>query len=270
MKGVKRYTSKSKDDFFTKLNIGDRFYYSAFWGYVVEAALSKGVLIEKKGFEMGVVVEKREIKESHPIAIDEQVVVPEHLKKRKRLLKEERPDIFRQLHLTKNEDVNLDELSVSSNIRVWWLCDNSHEWETAVGSRTTAAKGNCPYCLRDREISGKNFTKTHPVLTKFWNKNDNGNHRPETSTTRDGIRINFTCDKGHEFSRMLFNKLPDCCPKCKVKNNNPLRSLNGQEASLVKKLYRDGFKKIDISEKTGFSYKVVDNIISGRTYKDID
>ncbi|MBD8839419.1 zinc-ribbon domain-containing protein [Paenibacillus sp. CFBP 13594] len=271
MQRLRRVTSKSGDDFFVNMNVGDKFSYSIFWGYVVDKALKGGAIIDKCGFEMGIVTEKHEVKSNDLTYIIDKVSVPEHLKKqKKKYLKHERPDIFKQLHPTKNKDMDIGNLSLGSIKRVWWLCENDHEWETTVSSRTQIGKGNCPDCWRSREISGNNFTKSHPILSKFWDRDNNGDYTPETSTTRDGIRINFTCDKGHKFSRMLFNKLPDRCPKCKLLANHPLRSLNIQEASLVKKLYKEGFKKIDISKKTGFNYKVVDNIISGRTYKDID
>lgn len=185
--------------------------------------------------------------------LEEEIVVPEHLRKqKKKYLKNERPEIFKQLHPHKNKDIDIDKLTVGSTKRVWWLCLNNHEWETTVSSRTQIGKGNCPYCWRDREINGNNFTKTHPNLTKFWNKKDNGDHRPETSTTRDGIRINFTCDKRHQFSRMLYNSLPDLCPKCKIQVRRKARLLSNEDAAKVKQLYKEGMKKIDIAKKWEF------------------
>lgn len=271
MQRLRRVTSKSGDDFFANMNVGDKFSYSIFWGYVVDKAHKGGAVIDKCGFEMGIVTEKHEVKSNSSTFIEDKVSVPAHLKKqKKKYLKHERPDIFKQLHPTKNQNIDIDDLSLGSNKRVWWLCENDHEWDTTVSTRTQISKGNCPYCWRSREFSGNNFTKSHPILSKFWDRDNNGDYRPETSTTRDGIRINFTCDKGHKFSRMLYNSLPDLCPKCKIQVNRKSRVLSNKDAAKVKQLYREGMKKIDIAKKMGVHYGTIKQITLGNTYKDIE
>ncbi|WP_440110216.1 zinc-ribbon domain-containing protein [Paenibacillus sp. QZ-Y1] len=270
---LKQYKSYSNEKFFIGMKVGEKFNYSPyslFWGDIVEAAQKSGTSIEKCGIGSGIVVSKYNTKKEYPAIIEKEVIIPDHLKKHKNYLKNLRPDIYKQLHPTKNKNVDIEELAVSSDKRVWWLCVNGHEWSTAVLSRTTAGKGNCPHCWRDREISGNNFLKSHPILSEYWDRENNGDYRPETCTVRDGIRIHFKCDKGHQFSRKLYNNLPDGCPKCKIQTNYSSRSLSKEDAMLVKKLYREGHKKIDIAREMGINYTTIKNIISGTTYKDIE
>lgn len=66
------------------------------------------------------------------------------------LLKELRPDIFREIDILKNKNIDFDNLLTSSNKTLWWICskDALHSWQTSIITRTSKAKLNCPYCLK--------------------------------------------------------------------------------------------------------------------------
>jgi len=53
-------------------------------------------------------------------------------------------DLVKEWHLTKNSGLNLRNLPPGFNQKVWWICEEGHEWEASVKSRM---KGNhCPDC----------------------------------------------------------------------------------------------------------------------------
>ncbi len=55
------------------------------------------------------------------------------------------PDIAAQWHPTRNGDLRPDQMSAGTNAKVWWRCEEGHEWETRVSNRTSGGDG-CPVC----------------------------------------------------------------------------------------------------------------------------
>jgi hypothetical protein len=55
------------------------------------------------------------------------------------------PYIATQWHPTRNGDLTPDRVTAGSEIRVWWRCEQGHEWETAVILRIYGSFG-CPVC----------------------------------------------------------------------------------------------------------------------------
>ena len=53
-------------------------------------------------------------------------------------------DLIKQWHLTKNSGLNLRNLPPGFNKKVWWICEEGHEWSQTVKARM---KGHgCPQC----------------------------------------------------------------------------------------------------------------------------
>ncbi|MGD8740812.1 MAG: zinc-ribbon domain-containing protein [Desulfobacterales bacterium] len=56
-------------------------------------------------------------------------------------------DLRKEWHLTRNSGLNLRNLPPGFNEKVWWICEEGHEWQATVKSRT---KGRgCPHCNKD-------------------------------------------------------------------------------------------------------------------------
>jgi hypothetical protein len=55
------------------------------------------------------------------------------------------PEIAKEWHPTKNDDLKPEQVAKTSNKKVWWLCSKGHEWKTAVHART-GKKTKCPHC----------------------------------------------------------------------------------------------------------------------------
>jgi len=56
-------------------------------------------------------------------------------------------DLRKEWHLTRNSGLNLRNLPPGFNKKVWWICEEGHEWQATVKSRT---KGRgCPDCNKD-------------------------------------------------------------------------------------------------------------------------
>ena len=57
-----------------------------------------------------------------------------------------RPDMARQWHPTLNGDLRPEQVTVSSNRRVWWRCGEGHVWQALIYGRTKAKDPTCPVC----------------------------------------------------------------------------------------------------------------------------
>ncbi|PGN53609.1 hypothetical protein CN978_30470 [Priestia megaterium] len=62
-------------------------------------------------------------------------------------LANENPIISSEWHPTRNEDLTPQEVVAGSHKRVWWKCEQGHEWQSKVASRTTSKHNYCPYCI---------------------------------------------------------------------------------------------------------------------------
>ena len=97
------------------------------------------------------------------------------------------PELAKQWHPIKNGNLKPENVTVSSNKKVWWLGICKHEWEAIVNDRTGKHKSGCPECgYLQRAKSQTNSTlKYHwktgeelvcqagwePKVIDYWNTN---------------------------------------------------------------------------------------------------
>lgn len=85
------------------------------------------------------------------------------------------PELARELHPIKNGALQAEELTRSSNRKVWWLGKCGHEWQATVGSRY-AGRG-CPLCLKEFKISYPEKA-IYYYLNKYLSVDVIDNYRP--------------------------------------------------------------------------------------------
>jgi len=57
------------------------------------------------------------------------------------------PELSRQWHPSKNGNLSPYDVKAGSKKKVWWHCDQGHEWEATVYNRAKLGRG-CPYCRK--------------------------------------------------------------------------------------------------------------------------
>ncbi|MBT8372516.1 MAG: zinc-ribbon domain-containing protein [Deltaproteobacteria bacterium] len=57
------------------------------------------------------------------------------------------PDLVKEWHPTANGDVNPRNVTIVYRKKVWWICDQGHEWKATVKSRINRI--GCPVCKKD-------------------------------------------------------------------------------------------------------------------------
>ena len=58
------------------------------------------------------------------------------------------PELVKQWHPTKNGDLTPSNVAYKSGEKVWWLCENGHEWEAVIANRSNGT--GCPHCYNER------------------------------------------------------------------------------------------------------------------------
>jgi DNA-directed RNA polymerase subunit RPC12/RpoP len=85
------------------------------------------------------------------------------------------PTVATEWNFEKNTNLSPRDVLPNSDKKVWWKCQNGHEWQATIGSRN-GGRG-CPFCSNKITITGQNDLKTiNPILAAEWcyDKNNGG------------------------------------------------------------------------------------------------
>lgn len=132
------------------------------------------------------------------------------------------PQIAKEWHPVKNESLFSSDVTAGSGKKVWWQCDEGHEWQTAVGTRTNL-KAGCAECywarssIQNSKPNGKPALDiTHPEIAAQWHPKHNGTFTPSDVLYGSDKKVWWQCDKGHEYeapvSKRTISKRN--CPTC--------------------------------------------------------
>ena len=69
------------------------------------------------------------------------------------------PDLYRQLHLTKNIGLDTAKVGTGTRQRLWWQCSEGHEFQSSPAARI-AGNSACPVCSGAKIVSGVNDLET--------------------------------------------------------------------------------------------------------------
>ncbi len=134
------------------------------------------------------------------------------------------PEIAKEWHPSKNGELSANDVSVSSNVRAWWLCSFcGHEWKTTVNHRTSENNG-CPKCSRARgnlnrvkKVASKNnLVARFPFLMEEWHPSKNGELNPKDLPAGSGVKVWWLCSFcGHEWKTTVLHRTSgQGCPRC--------------------------------------------------------
>ena len=122
-----------------------------------------------------------------------------------------------------NSKIKATEVTVSSNKKFLWRCDNDHEWKATVNKRYTKGHG-CPYCSNHRILIGFNDLSTvNPELTK--EVSPNSKIKATEVFIFSNKKLLWRCNKGHEWEATANSRSNGRgCPYCS--NNKVLKGFN--------------------------------------------
>ena len=135
-----------------------------------------------------------------------------------RLLINHNPDLFNEIHPTKNEGYEHFYLTLlkATTRKIWWLGKCGHEWETSVLIRTYG--GSCPYCAGRKVLKGFNdLASVRPDLASEWHPTKNGDLQPSDMTYGSNLKVWWRCHHGHEWGTKIAKRTQPFgtgCPTC--------------------------------------------------------
>ena len=128
-------------------------------------------------------------------------------------LASQKPELAKEWHPTKNEDLTPDKVPCQYNKNVWWLGKCGHEWFAKVSNRFNGA--GCPYCSGRYPIKGVNdLATTNPELASEWHPTKNGNLTPSDVKEHSNKKVWWMCNQGHEWEAMINSRIKRGCPYC--------------------------------------------------------
>jgi hypothetical protein len=121
----------------------------------------------------------------------------------------------------KNNELGIypQDITYSSNKKIWWICHKYHEWQRSPNSRKNP-NSICPYCSGRKACKDNCLSTTHPDLAKEWHPTKNKNLTPENTTYLTSKKIWWKCAKGHEYMQTTNNRSGNRtygCPYCSGK-----------------------------------------------------
>lgn len=124
------------------------------------------------------------------------------------------PDVAKEWHPTKNLGLTPDQVMPKSMKKIWWQCENGHEWQDTLNHRTSGRV--CPYCAGQKVLPGDNYLATlRPDVAREWHPTKNNALAPDQVTVRSSKKVWWLCKKGHEWQATIYNRtLGDGCPYC--------------------------------------------------------
>ena len=124
------------------------------------------------------------------------------------------PALAAQWHPTRNGDLTPAKVFPTSDLKVWWQCENGHEWQSIIFFRDRGV--GCPYCSRYTPITGENDLQTlNPSLAAQWHTTKNGDLSPEMFFPTSTQKVWWQCEKGHTWQASIAARNNGSgCPIC--------------------------------------------------------
>jgi len=146
-----------------------------------------------------------------------------------------RPPLVAEWHPALNRSLHPSQVTIGSQIKVWWLGKCGHEWQASVKTR---AKGSgCPYCAKTRTLSGEtDLISVYPELASELHPLKNLGLDATLLSSKNSKKVWWLGKCGHEWQarvqdRANGNKCPFCFGKAALAGLNDLTSLSPLLAS---------------------------------------
>jgi hypothetical protein len=125
------------------------------------------------------------------------------------------PEIAAQWHPTKNGALTPQDVSIGNQKKVWWRCDQGHEWQAFASTRVQGS--GCPVCAGKVVIPGFNdLASAFPGVAAQWHPTKNGSLTPNQLSPASNRRAWWKCSLGHSFPAKVSDRTQrnTGCPYC--------------------------------------------------------
>ena len=134
------------------------------------------------------------------------------------------PELAKEWNYEKNKPLTPFDVTKMSGQRVWWKCEQGHEWQANINNRCRGNK--CPVCCNVTILKGVNdLLSINPDLANEWNYEKNSGLKdkrnrdvstPDKVSANSSIRVWWKCSKcGNEWQSSIANRNGGCgCTNC--------------------------------------------------------
>ena len=126
-----------------------------------------------------------------------------------------RPEVAKEWHPTKNENLTPRDVMIGTRRKVWWICERNHAWQAAVASRAEGA--GCPVCSGKRIVPGENdLASRFPSIAAQWHPCLNGTLTPDQISPGSNHKFWWRCELGHVYQAAAGARTTtgSGCPYC--------------------------------------------------------
>lgn len=120
-----------------------------FWDYEKNAGLKVELITENSNQKVWWRCPEGHKWEAHPQQMKTKKNKCSECHSNARKLQKVFPKIAKEFHPTKNKNIKLEDIFYGSKIKIWWRCQQDHEWEMRVNNRTSQGQG-CPFCQKNK------------------------------------------------------------------------------------------------------------------------
>jgi hypothetical protein len=130
-----------------------------------------------------------------------------------KLMVDHDPELLDEWHPEKNGSIDPTTITVGSRVKVWWMCENRHEWQAYVKHR---CKGTgCPYCKGRRVGMDNSLAQVLPDLAKEWHPTYNDPLTPFDVRPGANRKVWWLCSNGHQWKAHIYARSAGTgCPHC--------------------------------------------------------
>ena len=126
------------------------------------------------------------------------------------------PSLAKQWHPTKNESLTPEKVVSGSSRKVWWQCNQGHEWCATIKARAHQGTG-CPICAGKTTVPGETDLATaFPEIAAEWHSFRNGATTPQNVPVFSNHKAWWICPLGHEYQSTTAHRTHggSGCPYC--------------------------------------------------------
>jgi very-short-patch-repair endonuclease len=151
------------------------------------------------------------------------------------------PELLGEWYQEKNRDLSPYDLSPYSGKKVWWKCQQGHEWESTISNRTGQNRNGCPVCSGRRASDLHNLARLFPDLLNEWCYEKNTSLDPEKVTPYSHQKVWWKCKEGHEWQTGIVyrTRQKSGCPYCSGRLAGLDNSLAVLHPALAKEWYQE-------------------------------
>lgn len=149
------------------------------------------------------------------------------------------PKLEKEWHYERNAPFKPQHFKSKSNYQVWWKCENGHEFDAKIISRT---KGHgCRFCSGNDLTVERSLAQLYPSIALEWDYAFNGELTPEAIFGHSNQKVFWKCSDCRSSYGKIVNERTnggENCPYCAGKRVNQTNSLAALRPDLANEWHK--------------------------------